>query len=72
MEKDVQRIGIGNNRYPNVNESIGLDEAGYFTFDSTTVRFDSVLDTFDFDIIPIPPVVVRDYSATDYSTTDYK
>lgn len=72
MEKNIQRIGVGNRRFPSVNEDIGIVEPGIFTFDSTTVTFDSMVDTFDFDIIPLPPVVIRDYSSVDYLETDYK
>lgn len=72
MNKNIQRIGVGNARFPNVNEDIGIVEPGVFTFDSTTVTFDSEVDTFDFDIIPLPPVVIRDYSSVDYLETDYK
>ncbi|MBF4484437.1 hypothetical protein [Flavobacterium sp. CSZ] len=72
MNKNVQRIGVGNSRFPSVNESVGLIEPGIFTFDSMTVTFDSTVDTFDFDIIPLPPVVVEDYSNVDYLKPDYK
>jgi hypothetical protein len=72
MAKNIQRIGIGKSRFPAIDESIIDPVPGYFTFDSTTVTFDSMVDTFDFDIIPITPIVVRDYAETDYSTTDYK
>ena len=72
MIKNIQRIGIGNSKFPSVDESIVDPVAGYFTFDSTTVTFDSMVDTFDFDIVALPPVVVRDYASTDYATTDYK
>jgi hypothetical protein len=72
MAKNIQRIGIGNRKFPPVDESIIDPQPGYFTFDSTTVTFDSMVDTFDFDVIPLPPVVVRDYASTDYSATDYK
>ena len=72
MEKNIQRIGVGNRRFPNVNEDIGIVEPGVFTFDSTTVTFDSMVDTFDFDIIPLPPVVQKDYSIDNYSDSEYK
>lgn len=72
MAKNIQRIGIGNNRFPDVNQEIKDPVPGYFTFDSTTVTFDSMVDTFDFDIVALPPVVKRDYSETDYSIIDYK
>lgn len=69
---NIQRIGVGSNKYANVNDSVGLTEPGYFTFDSTTLTFDSMVDTFDFDIVSLPAAVKRDYSAIDYSETDYK
>jgi len=69
---DIQRIGVGNSKYPDIGGSNIIVEAGVFTFDSTTVTFDSLVDTFDFDIIPLPPVVKKDYSSKDYSETDYK
>ncbi|WP_268846461.1 hypothetical protein [Flavobacterium aestivum] len=72
MANNIQRIGIGNNKFPDVDESIIDPVPGYFTFDSTTISFDSMVDTFDFDIIPITPIVIRDYSVKDYSITDYK
>ncbi|WP_035647320.1 hypothetical protein [Flavobacterium sp. ASV13] len=72
MAKNIQRIGVGNNRFPGINEEVGINEPGTFTFDSTTVTFDSMVDTFDFDIVPLPPTVKRDYSNIDYLETDYK
>jgi hypothetical protein len=72
MAKNIQRIGIGKSKFPAVDESVIDPQPGYFTFDSTTVTFDSMVDTFDFDIIPIAPIVVRDYASVDYSITDYK
>ena len=72
MNKNVQRIGVGNSRFPSVDESVGIAEPGIFTFDSTTVTFDSMVDTFDFDIVPITPVVKRDYSINNYSDSEYK
>lgn len=72
MAKNIQRIGIGNRKFSPIDANVFDPVPGYFTFDSTTVTFDSMVDTFDFDIIPIAPVVVRDYSEDDYSTTDYK
>lgn len=72
MNKNIQRIGVGNKRFPSVNEDVVKIEPGVFTFDSTTVTFDSMVDTFDFDIVPLPPVVKRDYSQPDYLEPDYK
>ncbi|WP_295093795.1 hypothetical protein [uncultured Flavobacterium sp.] len=72
MAKNIQRIGVGNKKYPNIDEEVGIAEPGIFTFDSMIVRFDSMVDTFDFDIIELPPAVKRDYSKIDYLETDYK
>lgn len=72
MANNIQRIGIGNSRYADVDEDVIDPQPGYFTFDSTTVSFDSIVDSFDFDVIPITPPVIRDYSDTNYSITDYK
>lgn len=54
-EKNIQRIGVGNSKFPNVNEDVIIPAKGVFTFDSTTITFDSMVDTFDFDIVPLPP-----------------
>jgi hypothetical protein len=72
MAKNIQRIGIGKSKFPSIDESVNDPIPGYFTFDSTTVTFDSMVDTFDFDVISLPPVVVRDYSEVNYSIIDYK
>lgn len=72
MNKNVQRIGVGNRRFPDINESVGITEPGIFTFDNTTLTFDSMVDTFDFDIVPTPPVVKREYSVNNYSESEYK
>ncbi|WP_281225361.1 hypothetical protein [Flavobacterium aquiphilum] len=72
MANNIQRIGVGNSKFPSINDPVIDPVPGYFTFDSTTVTFDSMVDTFDFDVIPLPPVVVREYSSNDYSETDYK
>lgn len=72
MAKNIQRIGVGNNRFPGINEEVGTNEPGIFTFDSTNVTFDSLVDTFDFDIVPLPPVTKRDYKEVDYKDVDYK
>lgn len=54
MEQDIQRIGVGNNKYPLIGiNDLNVPEAGIFTFDSTTVTFDSTVDKFDFDIVPL-------------------
>lgn len=72
MNKNVQRIGVGNRRFPPIDENVGINEPGIFTFDSMTVAFDSMVDTFDFDIVELPPVVKRDYSVDNYSDSEYK
>lgn len=72
MAKNIQRIGVGNKRIPDISEEVGISEPGVFTFDSTTVTFDSMVDTFDFDIVPLPPTVKRDYLKVDYLEPDYK
>ncbi|SHG27527.1 hypothetical protein [Flavobacterium johnsoniae] len=69
MAKNIQRIGVGNNRLPNINDQVGINDPGIFTFDSTVVSFDSIVDTFDFDIISITPIEKKDYSSKDYSET---
>lgn len=73
MRKNIQRIGVGRFNAPGVDEDTSVIDpvAGIFTFDSATVTFDSMVDTFDFDIIPLPPVVKKDYAVEDYSS-DYK
>jgi hypothetical protein len=54
MDRDIQRIGIGNSKYAAIGKNdLNLPKPGFFTFDSTTVRFDSMVDTFDFDIISL-------------------
>lgn len=68
--KNIQRIGFGGRLVDDVYQDNSPAKPGIFTFDSVDVTFDSEVDTFDFDIIPIVPVEVKDYS-TDYSS-DYK
>ena len=72
MEKNKQRIGVGNNKYPSIGESFTDPQPGYFTFDSTTVTFDSMVDTFDFDVIAIVPVIIRDFIIADFLEIDFK
>lgn len=70
---DIKRIFLGNSKYPSINSDTisQLPIAGVFTFDNTEVTFDSIIDTFDFDIIEVPVVVARQYS-DEYSLIDYK
>ncbi len=44
---DIQRIGVGNDRYKSIDEPDikPIDEV--FTFDRTDITFDSTTDTFD-------------------------
>lgn len=69
---DIKRIGVGRLNTDTIGDNSIYPQPGYFTFDSTTVTFDSMVDTFDFDIIPIVPPVIRQYSDKDYSSIDYK
>ncbi|BFM41654.1 hypothetical protein CFS9_02950 [Flavobacterium sp. CFS9] len=69
---DIKRIGVGSLKDPGIDHSIINPQPGYFTFDNKTITFDSLVDTFDFDIVLLPPVVKRDYSERDYLEIDYK
>ncbi len=44
---DIQRIGVGNDRYKSIDEADikPIDEV--FMFDRTDIAFDSTTDTFD-------------------------
>lgn len=55
MNEDIQRIGTGNVKSPDINTEVLTPVPGVFTFDSTVVTFDSDVDTFDFDITPFIP-----------------
>lgn len=44
---DIQRIGVGNDKYHSVDESVINPVDEVFTFDSTAITFDSTTDTFD-------------------------
>jgi hypothetical protein len=76
MNKNIQRLGIGRLNIPAINQDTSVINPvpGIFTFDSTIVRFDSMVDTFDFDIValPDPNIPKRDYKIADYSQPDYK
>lgn len=71
MEQDIQRIGIGNKKYPSITQSELVPGDGDFTFDSNYVTFDSVAHTFDEELVVVPVVVRRDFSNSDYSNLDY-
>ena len=47
MENDIQRIGIGNSKYPAIDAAVIVPDDDIFTFDSTTITFDSTIETFD-------------------------
>jgi hypothetical protein len=47
METDIQRIGVGNVKFPSVKESKVTPPKFYFSFDSEEVTFDSTENTFD-------------------------
>jgi len=49
MELDKKRIGIGNNKFPKINEAEVITPELEFTFDSTQITFDSTIATFDED-----------------------
>lgn len=68
---DIKRIGVGKLNDQGIGNSVINPAPGVFTFDSTVVRFDSTVDTLDFDIVAILPVVPRDYKAVDYAVNDY-
>lgn len=50
MDKNKQRIGAGNSRYPSINEEIIVPDDDLFTFDSEKISFDSTTDTFDEEL----------------------
>ena len=49
MDQDIRRIGFGNIKFPTVNEPI-TEPDEVWTFDSETITFDSVIDTFEEEI----------------------
>lgn len=53
MDKDIQRIGVGNRKYPGVDENVLPPEVVDFTFDSIIVNFDSNVKTFDEQLVII-------------------
>lgn len=66
---DIRRIGVGNSKFPSINESEIITIGPDFTFDSTDVTFDSNTKTFDEQLIVKG---IGDYSEVDYSKIDYK
>lgn len=50
MAEDKKRIGLGNSKFPNVDEEIKITPDADFTFDSIEVTFDSLTSTFDENI----------------------
>lgn len=46
METDIRRIGVGNDRFPPIEEPTALEQPD-FTFDSTEIKLDSTTRTFD-------------------------
>jgi len=51
MDQDIQRIGIGNIRFPAINEEILIEPELPWTFDSEVITFDAEIRTFDEDIL---------------------
>lgn len=47
METDIQRIEVGNSKFPSIKESKITAPKLYFSFDSEEVTFDSTENTFD-------------------------
>lgn len=50
MAEDKKRIGIGNSKFPALNEEEKITADADFTFDSIEVTFDSLTSTFDENI----------------------
>lgn len=44
---DIQRIGVGSDKFPSIRESKITPPKFYFSFDSEEVTFDSTENTFD-------------------------
>lgn len=44
---DIKRIGVGNSKYPPIDQEIIEPSTDPFTFDSMTVTFDEETRTFD-------------------------
>jgi hypothetical protein len=67
MGQDIQRIGVGRNRFPGINETDISPNDGTFSFDSKEVTFDNISQTFDQDVVVVPVIIPGDYSNNDYS-----
>jgi hypothetical protein len=65
---DIQRIGVGNSRFPSINEGVVDPNDMLFTFDSTEITFDSNIKTFDEQLVAPG---TGDYSKLDYNNNDY-
>jgi len=50
METDIQRIGVGNNKFPSIRETILAPENFDFSFDSEEISFDTTTETFDEEL----------------------
>jgi len=50
METDKKRIGVGNSRFPTVEEDDVATPFENWRFDSVTITFDSIENTFDENI----------------------
>lgn len=49
MEKNVQRIGVGNSKYPSVGENEIKEPTVLFEFSTNELTFDQMDRTFDED-----------------------
>lgn len=47
METDKKRIGVGNGRFPSLEQDDNAVPVPEFTFDSEQVTFDSLVNSFD-------------------------
>lgn len=47
MEKNIQRIGIGNSRFPSINENEIKEPEIPFDFSTNEITFDQLDRTFD-------------------------
>lgn len=47
METDIQRIGIGNRKFPKISEVVIVPPLVVFEFSTEEITFDSVDRTFD-------------------------
>lgn len=82
MEQDILRIGVGNLRDQSINSnqyllyddgnSNGNNIDELWRFDSIAITFDTLIDTWDEDVVeevinPEPVIEIFDYSRIDYS-----